>query len=390
MHEKIALKKSIPSASEDLALALAEGTTDAASLVGLYPPDDKVRYLDEKKLWSFVTEDRFWETRAADNKPAHDRAAQRLTFMIECALSEDLLTLKDVADGMTFHEIATSLPVIELQEVVKHALQIARADAPLTEERLLAVVPLASLIEHVALEHTWHRVLVDKVAVECGWVEAAPSSAKPPSKKEETRATSSGPPALPRGRKETPPPPPPPPAPIQSTPESPAVADKAGSERPPEEDDARRKVIERLEAIDRLPPRHDALSSPILLSMESMYADLSSLTDDEDREACIHESFPNEQHLRQAMLALIELLDPSVNTDDPVIRDADVDGLIKLVLFEERRRNDPRKSQSMSSPGASPPSRRGGTRRSMPPPLPRGSSVPPPLPPDDPSRKRAN
>jgi hypothetical protein len=114
------------------------------------------------------------------------------------------------------------------------------------------------------------------------------------------------------------------------------------------------------------------------------------LTDDEDREACIHELFPNEQHLRQAMLALIELLDPSVNTDDPVIRDADVDGLIKLVLFEERRRNDPRKSQSMSSPGASPPSRRGGTRRSMPPPLPRGSSAPPPLPPDDPSRKRAN
>ena len=92
-----------------------------------------------------------------------------MTFMLDVALEEQLLTLKDTADGMTFHEISTCLPVMELQEVVKHALQIARADAPLTEERLLAVVPLASIVEFVPLEHTWNRVIIDRVAVPCGY-----------------------------------------------------------------------------------------------------------------------------------------------------------------------------------------------------------------------------
>src|ERR1041384_5054603 len=60
-HEKIALKKSIPSAVEDLELALAEQTTTPAALVALYSADDKVRYLDARKLWAFVVEDEFYK-----------------------------------------------------------------------------------------------------------------------------------------------------------------------------------------------------------------------------------------------------------------------------------------------------------------------------------------
>src|SRR5215204_1648587 len=89
-----------------------------------------------------------------------------------------------------------------------------------------------------------------------------------------------------------------------------------------------------------------------------MYAELLTFTNDEQRESCIRESFPNENHLRTALLALIELLDPNIDTRDPVIRDGDIDSLIKVVLFEERQRYEQGRNvarQSMSSiPAAGP------------------------------------
>src|SRR5690606_32926387 len=104
------------------------------------------------------------------------------------------------------------------------------------------------------------------------------------------------------------------------------------------DDPARNEAIERLQAIDRLPPSHADLSLGVLLSIESMYEELEGASTDDAREQIIRDSFPNESHMRQAMLALIELLDPSIDTDEPLIRDADIDSLIKIVLFEERRR----------------------------------------------------
>jgi hypothetical protein len=106
------------------------------------------------------------------------------------------------------------------------------------------------------------------------------------------------------------------------------------------QDEARRRVTRSLEKIGRLPPSHEKLAVPILLSIESMYAELPALASDERREACIRESFPNEQHLRTAMLALVELLDPSVDVHDVLIAEAEIDSLVSLVLFEENRRAD--------------------------------------------------
>src|SRR5262249_54373753 len=148
-HEKIALKKSIGSAVEDLELALAEQTTTPAALVGLYSPDDKVRYLDARKLWAFVVEDEFFKAGTRSDPSQLEQATARLTFIIECALSEGVLSLRDVADAVTFDEIAAALPAAEAREVVKYALGIARAGTPLTEERFLSVVPLPTLISHL-------------------------------------------------------------------------------------------------------------------------------------------------------------------------------------------------------------------------------------------------
>jgi hypothetical protein len=385
-QERLALKKSVGSAGEDLSLALEEGLTTPAKVLSLYPPDDKVRHLPAEALWSFYVEDAFYALDAGSDPAAHARGVDRLTFVIEVALDEKLLTLKDVADGITFDEIAQDLPVEDLREVVKHALQLARANAPLTEERFHAVVPLSGLVSHVPLSHTWQRVVLEKVAMPAGFcaeAEAGPSGAGvgAPSLPIPTLASPSVavPPPLP---------PPPPAARPRSNPPERAVAEpilaetdlqvpievdsSAMSAASPEVDEARRGVLERLTALERLPPGAESLPTPVLLSIESMYADLTGSPSDEEREAIIIEAFPNEAHLRTAMLALITLLDPSVNTTDPVIRDADAQSLVKLVVFEERKRAEPWRS----SPGAVTPSPSSARRRSMPPPIPR--SAPPP------------
>jgi len=93
--------------------------------------------------------------------------------------------------------------------------------------------------------------------------------------------------------------------------------------------------------------------------------------------------------MSSALLALIELLDPSIDINDPVIRDADVDSLIKVVLFEERHRYEQAHPSLRPPPSNAPLPPPTGARRgagSAPPPLPRptgagGASVPPPLPP---------
>ncbi len=154
------------------------------------------------------------------------------------------------------------------------------------------------------------------------------------------------------------------------------------SQRPAPEEEARRRVLEKLAAISRLPPHHEALTTPILLSIESMYAELLSASTDEAREMCIRDSFPNPAQMSSALLALIELLDPSIDINDPVIRDADVDSLIKVVLFEERHRYEQAHPSLRPPPSPSPLPPPSARRNSVaPPPLPRAGSMPPPLPP---------
>ncbi|MEO7033563.1 MAG: hypothetical protein ABI548_06785, partial [Polyangiaceae bacterium] len=89
--------------------------------------------------------------------------------------------------------------------------------------------------------------------------------------------------------------------------------------------------------------------------------------------------------------ALIELLDPSIDINDPVIKDADVDSLIKVVLFEERHRYEQAHPSLRPPPSPSPLPPPSASRRPgsvAPPPLPRAGSLPPPLPPPS-GEKRA-
>lgn len=412
VHEKIARKKSTSSAAEDLRIALDERVTTAAEVLALFPPDDRVRFLDKGKLWAFVTEEQFWSD-AKDAKD-RDRNIDRVLFLVEQALEQHLVTLQDVADGLTFETIASRLPKAELEKVVLHALKTGRRKAALTEPSLLEVVPLRDLLKYVPLEHTYKGVVVAKIAQPSGFIggdegwDASAASIRGEAKakveapeksvesKVESKVEAPQPPPAPEKQKSSPPP-----SPVEEAKETveasellddndPAVVDEevdnlVPSTRTAAEEEARRRVLDRLRTINRLPPKHADLSTPLLLSIDSMYADLLSASTDEAREMCIRESFPNEQQLTTALLALITLLDPSIDVNDPVIKEADVDSLIKVVLFEERHRYE-QAHPSQRPPTPPPPANVSGPRRSLtPPPLPRGSNAPLPPPPPPPA-----
>jgi hypothetical protein len=343
VHERLAKKKSVASGSEDLSIALDEGVCEPATILEVYQPDDRVKYLDHARLWAFVAEEPFWAQTAGS--PAHELGVSRVTYILEQALEQELITLQGIIQSMTFEEISLHMPEEEVRKVLKHALGIAEDGKPLVAENLMQVVPLEALVGYLPLRDVWKNVVMAKLAGPNKFAEGAPAGAAAESK---GKAAAAAPGKAPTGLGSKP---------KQAKPE-PSAKKATGqdfddhafesppqptpSAFPPAEPEALSEAAEALSNLGRLPPNYQNLSIPILRSIESMYADLSSVSDDAEREAVIRESFPNESHLRKAMLSLIELLDPSINTNEPLIRDADVDALIKIVLFEERRREEQR------------------------------------------------
>jgi len=366
VNERLAQRKTIESATEDLTLALEEGLTDADKVVALIPADDRVRLLEASKLWAFLSEAEFWKGEAASAEE-RDRYVRRLTFVVERALEEGVLRLQDVADGIGFKRIATSLPRAELQRVVEHALSRAREGQRLTEDQLLEAVPLRALMMHVPLEHTWNEVIVGRLAKPMQFIlptpeEAARSRRMPPPPP--SRSRSSAAPQrtdssllpdslfeLQRGLERSAPPP------SDDLEELVAVSADDSEEtqihhdletrvdiRAHRDEDQPRgegpseleRVTASLSSIGRLPDPDPELTLPILLSIESMYAELGQSSDETERYTAVRDAFPNHNHLRVALLALIRLLDPGRRSAEGGLADADADLLIRTLLFEER------------------------------------------------------
>lgn len=372
VNERLAFRKTLASAAEDLTLALEEGLTDADQLLALIPPDDRVRYLDPAKLWSFVTEVEFWKGDAADPEE-RERFVKRVTFIVEQALGEGVLRVQDVADGIGFKRIATCLPRAELQRVVEHALSRAREGQRLTEEQLLEAVPLRALMTHVPLEHTWSEVIVGRLAKPLQFIPPAPDEAARPSRRlpppppSRSRAASQAPryeaALLPDSFSEL----------QRSLERSSPPAEASLGELVPmtsedseqthlhmdletrvaiqaHRDDAERasadeavektreleRVTVALTNIGRLPVPDPDITLPILLSIESMYVELAQSTDETERYTVVRDAFPNQHHLRVALLALIRLLDPGRRSAESGLAEADADLLIRTFLFEER------------------------------------------------------
>jgi hypothetical protein len=489
IYEEILRRKTPALAAEDLRIALEEGTTNSLQLLNVFTPEDRVRYLDPHRIWDFLAEDQFWLLDSEAGEEQRRGAAERMAFTLTQALTERLLTLRDVLDGLTYDAVADSLSPHELRAVVRFALLKGRDGIGLNEKVLLEVLPLEKLVRCVPLDHIWQEVVIRRLAIPCGFTDlsreerrasqtgrrvsherrpwpsrpSVPSAlpgefsdrlasdrlagervvaALPPSgfgsaeleypANDEARTAVPPPVAMMREGSLLPPPPSRADAPRSSWPapelgglnaseltddfnhplpssrrfEAPAfeapgydparappsASSQPGSSRPlaaapPGFDGAaadsserqRQRVIEHLRAIGRLPPNHPALPTAVLRSIDAMYALLPSATDDIQRKSVIRQTFANENHLRAALLGLIELMDSSVDTSDPVIQGAKIEALIKILLFEEQRRKETGRFPSGAPgsvrspvplsfpPGSYPPSYSAGNYGSAPP-----------------------
>jgi hypothetical protein len=128
--------------------------------------------------------------------------------------------------------------------------------------------------------------------------------------------------------------------PSPSMPRQPAAGQPFDASESDAAERQRQRVTEHLRAIGRLPPRHAQMPAAVLRSIDAMYALLPAATDDIQRKSVMRQAFANEHYLRAALLGLIELMDSSVDTSDPVIQEAKIEALIKILLFEEQRRKE--------------------------------------------------
>ena len=172
VRPKIAAKKTVSSCTEDLEIALSENETDAETVVTLFDPDDRVRYLDAELLWKFVTEGSFWDVDRAD-KSSFEVAQEHLAFMLERGLLDGLVTHRDIVDGVSVTELARLLPRDDLAKIVAGALSAGQSGHAFSEEALLSEVPCATLVKHIPLPSLWERVIVPRISQKYGFENAA-------------------------------------------------------------------------------------------------------------------------------------------------------------------------------------------------------------------------
>lgn len=158
---KIAMKKSASSCAEDLQIALEEDVADAETVVTLFDPDDRIRYLDKMDLWKYLTEGDFWKAEAKSDP----KAAEHLAYILERALSDGLINHREVVEEITTEQIVDLLPREELQKIIAGALAASHDGKPFSETDLLAMTPPESLVQHIPLADLWNKVVASKIAV---------------------------------------------------------------------------------------------------------------------------------------------------------------------------------------------------------------------------------
>jgi hypothetical protein len=349
MHERLARRKSLASGADDLGLALEEKTTTPNDVLELYPRAVQVKCLPGARLWQFLTEEQFW----ADG-PRNERATERLVFTLQTALSLGMLSLRDLFDGIGFAELTRALPKRELEQILVRALEGGRSGTALSEEVLLDVVALPALVNCLSPQDLWERVVISRVAAPSGFVAGGattPTTSRSSSNGSDAKASDSDwseAAAAPRAKAET-------------------LSGEEVLEIETPEEGPIAEVRERLRKIERL-PRDNSLPLAVLTAIESMYDDLKDATSDDERLELMKEAFPNPTYLRIGILALIDLLDHTIDVQDPTIRAADIDTLLKIVLIEERKRRASSRPASLMPPPAT------GRARSLAPPPRKGAS----------------
>src|SRR5262249_1008244 len=126
VREKTAIKTPATDAGRLLAAALEEGDCDAQAIVSVFGPDDRVRYLDAKKLWTFLMEGEFWNVSRSKDAAGHRLAQSHIAYLIERGVVHGLRSKRDVVDGISIDVLADKLPRGEIAKALKRALQMGR------------------------------------------------------------------------------------------------------------------------------------------------------------------------------------------------------------------------------------------------------------------------
>jgi hypothetical protein len=208
LKARIASKKTWQAAAEDLRIALTEGETTADTIMAVFDPDDRIRYLDPKALWAFLVEGDFWAV-SPTKVEEHRIARQHVAYLLDRGLYDGLLTHRTMVEGITVAEIASRLPKAELGKIIDGALVAGKKRAPFTEVELWAAIPASVLVEYVPLSHLWNSVIHPRIAEVHGYSANRISSSEPPITKPPAPEPKSS-----EVSRSAPPPPPPPPTPV--------------------------------------------------------------------------------------------------------------------------------------------------------------------------------
>jgi hypothetical protein len=168
VKEKVAIKKSWESCADDLQIALDENETTASAVMKIFQLDDRVRYLDHKALWAYVTEGEFWKISPSRQKE-YAAAKSHMAFMLGRALDDKLVSHQDIVEGITVEELASRLPKSELGKIIKGALECGKRNAPFTETDLLGSMPPDVLVNYMPLFQVWDAIIEPKIAIEHGY-----------------------------------------------------------------------------------------------------------------------------------------------------------------------------------------------------------------------------
>lgn len=184
-RHKIAIKKSAESCGEDLQIALDEDETDAETIVTLFDPDDRVRFLDSQELWRYVTDGDFWQTERKSNPKVHERAAAHIAYIVDRALVDGLIDHREIVEGITTQKITELLPREALHRLIAGALSASHEGHAFSERDLLTLCPPSMLASHVPLAILWERVVAPKIAARHKLVPSAVPRPQPVESEEE-------------------------------------------------------------------------------------------------------------------------------------------------------------------------------------------------------------
>ena len=192
LRTPIGERKDIESAADDVRIALEVGETDAETIVALLTPDDRVRYFDPMALWAYVAEGDFWAS--ADGIDL-DIARAHVSYIVERALIEKLITAREIVDALGVDRLAQALPRELLGKLLSCALERGRDKKRFEDEDVLSTVPVAMIAEHVPLWDLWRELVIRKIAEVQGFVDVLPEPETAPAEDNDRTAESERPPA---------------------------------------------------------------------------------------------------------------------------------------------------------------------------------------------------